>query len=79
MEEQIKCGTYAQCSIIQPLNNMPIMKFVGKWMELEKLLSEVFQIKKDKYYIYLLIYLILIVKSIIVKLQSIEPEMLAIE
>lgn len=33
------------------------MKFVGKLMELEKLLSELFQIKRDKYYIYIYLYI----------------------
>lgn len=40
----------------QPFKNY-IMKYMGKWMELEKkiVLSEVFQAHKDKYGMYLFI------------------------
>ena len=35
--------------------NNDILKFVGKWMDLENILSEVTQTQKDKYHMYLLI------------------------
>jgi hypothetical protein len=31
-----KCGSFTQGSIIQPFKKNEIMKFMGKWMELEK-------------------------------------------
>lgn len=49
-----------------------IMKFTGKWMELEIILSEVSQTQKDKYGIYSLTMWILAVKSVVIKLHSIE-------
>ena len=48
------------------------MKFTGKWMELEIILSEVSQTQKDKYGIYSLTMWILAVKSVVIKLHSIE-------
>ncbi|KAL6053638.1 hypothetical protein STEG23_018871 [Scotinomys teguina] len=43
-----KCGTYAQWSTTQQRKNN-IMKFAGKWMELENIiLSEITQTQKDK-------------------------------
>ena len=35
--------------------NNGILKFAGKWMELETIMSEVTQIPKDNYYMYSLI------------------------
>ena len=35
--------------------NNDILKFAGKWMELENILSEVTQTQKDKYHMYSLI------------------------
>lgn len=53
-----KRGTFTQWYIIQPLKKRKeIMKFVDKWMELEKLiLSSVAQTQKEKCGIDLLMY-----------------------
>lgn len=54
------------------------MKFIDKWMEPEKKISlnEVIQIQKETNLMY---YLIIVVKSVITKMQSKEPRMLGIE
>ncbi|KAL6081085.1 hypothetical protein STEG23_005416, partial [Scotinomys teguina] len=45
-----KCGTYTQMEYYSAEKNNNIMKFAGKWMELENLiLSEVTQTQKDKH------------------------------
>ena len=38
-----------------PIKNKDIMNFVGRWMELENILSEVTQTEKDMYGMYSLI------------------------
>ena len=40
-----------------------ILKYAGKWMELENILNEVTQIKKDNYYMYSLISVFLNIKQ----------------
>ncbi|KAL6058685.1 hypothetical protein STEG23_035834, partial [Scotinomys teguina] len=44
-----KCGTYIQWSTTQQRTNNNIMKFAGKWKELENILTEVTQTQKDKH------------------------------
>jgi hypothetical protein len=45
-----KCGTFTQWSVTQLLKNNKIMKFRGKWMDLECIfLSEVTQLQKNTY------------------------------
>jgi hypothetical protein len=43
-----KCGTFTQWSIYySAIKNNDFMKFLGKWMELENILSEVTQSQKN--------------------------------
>jgi hypothetical protein len=52
---QVKC-TFTEWSIAQLFKEMDIMRFVGKWMELEKIiLSEVTQTQRDQYGLHALI------------------------
>lgn len=52
---QVKC-TFTEWSIAQLFKEMDIMRFVGKWMELDKIiLTEVSQIQKDMHSMYSLL------------------------